>query len=68
MKLLVHILLHGSTLCGRSGVPSTWDPEERWTYVEDASSANCAGCLRKLERLNQPPTPDDDLWSGFLNS
>jgi len=49
---LVHILKHGYAMCGRPGIPSTWEPKEYFLSFEDPAAkrvANCQACLRHLQ-------------------
>ncbi len=50
----IHIILKGFALCG-ANTPRDWPQGEgvRWMRVEDATFANCDGCIEALDRRTQ---------------
>lgn len=46
--MIIHILRHGTTLCGLTTVPKDWPEGNRWVSYEDPenlSEVNCLECL-----------------------
>lgn len=40
----VHILHHGTALCGLAGIPSEWPEGHRWVRLEETKRATCSAC------------------------
>ena len=62
--MTVHILKHGFALCGWSGVPFTWGPDEQWTDNRD--DATCGGCIKAWRdpRFVTETPEDNDMFEG----
>ncbi len=62
----IHLLRYGRTLCGKPGVPATWEEGHVWAGDSDREHVNCPGCLAALlpnapgERLAQPGSLQPD--------
>jgi hypothetical protein len=39
-------MIHGSTLCRKAGVPSSWEPNHRWILAKycDPAEISCTDC------------------------
>lgn len=49
-RVTVHVLHEGRALCGKPGVPGSWEPGHKWVYRNHdeggpRSAVNCPGCL-----------------------
>jgi hypothetical protein len=50
LELVVHILLHGRTLCGfPTGIPIDWPEGNKYCSLHEAKEqANCPGCIERM--------------------
>ncbi len=44
----IHLLRYGQTLCGKPGLPCTWEADHVWAGDSDREHVNCPGCLAAL--------------------
>jgi len=54
---IVHILLAGRALCGRTGEPGDWPPGHMWVSLHEFGLATCLGCVVRASTVNPPPKP-----------